>query len=75
MSRASDNKERTMTRDTTPGITALLTRPFAPAVALAALALAACGALLAAGWWGSRPIRPGEPRGTTSRAVGRPCNG
>ena len=34
-----------------------------------ALALAACLALLAAGWWGSRLSHPGERKGTTSKAV------
>jgi hypothetical protein len=33
------------------------------------LALAACVALLAAGWWGSRLSQPGELKGTTSKAV------
>lgn len=34
-----------------------------------ALALAACVALLAAGWWGQRLSHPGERKGTTSKAV------
>ena len=34
-----------------------------------ALALAACFALLAAGWWGSRLSHPSERKGTTSKAV------
>ncbi len=34
-----------------------------------ALALAACVALLAAGWWGSRLSQPSERKGTTSKAV------
>jgi hypothetical protein len=34
-----------------------------------ALALAACVALLAAGWWGSRLAQPSERKGTTSKAV------
>lgn len=34
-----------------------------------ALALAACVALLAAGWWGSRLAQPNERQGTTSKAV------
>ena len=33
------------------------------------VALAACVALLAAGWWGSRLSQPGERKGTTSKAV------
>ena len=33
------------------------------------VALAACVALLAAGWWGSRLSQPSERRGTTSKAV------
>jgi hypothetical protein len=34
-----------------------------------AVALAACVAILAAGWWGLRPTRPTERQGTTSKAV------
>src|SRR5437762_2882825 len=34
-----------------------------------ALALAACFALLAAGWWGSRLSQPSERKGATSKAV------
>ena len=33
------------------------------------VALAACVALLAAGWWGSRLSQPSERKGTTSKAV------
>jgi hypothetical protein len=33
------------------------------------VALAACVAILAAGWWGLRPTQPTERQGTTSKAV------